>query len=190
MPTDEQLSAWCRRIKASDREAFAGVFEALHDRLAHYALKITGQKAAAQDVVQQAFTSLWDMRSSLEPEESLEALLFRIVRNRAYNYKRDQRTRATNHEALQRDVEPSQDTPAADMDAARLEENLQAWVSDLPERQREALILSRFEGLSHEEIGEVMQISPSTVNNHIVRALKKLRRKVRSHHPDLKRHES
>lgn len=185
MSTDEQLRTWCRRIKASDRDAFSNVFEVLHDRLARYALQITGQKAVAQDVVQQAFTALWDMRASLNPEESLEALLFRIVRNRAYNYKRDRQTRTSNHEALQRDLEPVRETPAADMEADRLEDNLREWVSDLPERQREALVLSRFEGLSHEEIGEVMGIAPPTVNNHIVRALKKLRRKVRSHHPDL-----
>lgn len=185
MPTDEQLRAWCRRIKESDRDAFTRVFEALHDRLARYALQITSQKAAAQDVVQRAFTTLWDMRASLNPEESLEALLFRLVRNRAYNYTRDRRTRASNHEALQRDLEPSRDAPAAEMDADRLSENLRAWITELPDRQREALALSRFEGLSHEEIGQVMEISPPTVNNHIVRALKTLRRKVRSHHPDL-----
>lgn len=185
MPTDEQLREWCRAIKASDREAFTKVFDALHDRLARYALQITGQKTTAQDVVQQAFTSLWDMRTSLTPEESLEALLFRIVRNRSYNYKRDRRTRASNHEILQRDTEPAEDDPAANMDADRLEDNLRRWISDLPDRQREALVLSRFEGLTHEEVAEVMDISPPTVNNHIVRALKKLRRKVRSRHPDL-----
>lgn len=185
MPSDELLRAWCRRIKASDREAFARVFEALHDRLARYAFQITNEKTVAQDVVQQAFTALWDMRSSLTPEESLEALLFRIVRNRAYNYKRDRRTRTSNHEVLQRNLEPARDTPAADLDADRLEEHLQTWIADLPERQREALALSRFEGLSHEEISQVMDISPPTVNNHIVRALKTLRSKVRSHHPDL-----
>jgi len=185
MPTDEQFRAWCRRIKDSDREAFASVFDALHDPLARYALQITGTKATAQDVVQHAFTTLWDMRTSLDPTESLEALLFRIVRNRAYNHERNRRTRATNHETLKRDTEPVREAPAADMDADRLEENLRDWIDDLPERQREALVLSRFEGLSHEEIATVMEISPPTVNNHIVRALKKLRRKVRSRHPDL-----
>lgn len=185
MPTDEQFRAWCRRIKTSDREAFARVFEVLHDRLARYALRITGQKSVAQDVVQQAFTALWDMRSSLNPDESLEALLFRIVRNRSYNYTRDRRTRNSTHDALQREVEPVRDTPATDMDADRLDDHLREWIDELPDRQREALSLSRFEGLNHEEIAQVMEISPPTVNNHIVRALKTLRRKVRSHHPDL-----
>jgi RNA polymerase sigma-70 factor (family 1) len=184
MPTDEQFQQWCRRIKASDRAAFEAVFDALHDPLARYALQITGREAAAQDIVQYVFTALWDMREDLDPEESLEALLFRIVRNRAYNTERNRRTRETKQEELQHDTEPVQPDAGAQMDAERLEADLRAWMEELPERQREALALSRFEGLSHESIAEVMDISPRTVNNHIVRALKKLRHWVRSHHAD------
>lgn len=184
MPTDEQFETWCRRIKASDQEAFRAVFDALHDRLARYALQITGRSAAAQDVVQYAFTTLWEMRTDLDPERSLEALLFRIVRNRAYNTERDRRTRATKKEALKHQTNPIQPSTGEQMDADRLEADLRAWMGKLPDRQREALALSRFEGLSHEAIAEVMEISPRTVNNHIVKALKKLRRWVRSHHAD------
>jgi RNA polymerase sigma-70 factor (ECF subfamily) len=184
MPTDEQFQRWCRRIKASDREAFAAVFDALHDPLARYALQITGRTAAAQDIVQYAFTSLWDMREDLDPKQSLEALLFRIVRNRAYNTERDRRTRKAKHDEMKHDNDPVQPDPGARMDADRLEADLRAWMEDLPDRQREALALSRFEGLSHEAIADVMDISPRTVNNHIVEAMKKLRRWVRTHHAE------
>ena len=184
MPTDEQFQTWCRRIRASDREAFRAVFEALHDPLSRYALQITGRTAAAQDVVQHAFAALWDMRADLDPDESLEALLFRIVRNRAYNAERDRRTRAEKHDDLRADTGPVTPDPGAQMDADRLAAALRAQIEALPERQREALALSRFEGLSHDAIAEVMDISPRTVNNHIVAALKKLRRWVRSHHAD------
>ena len=184
MPTDEQFETWCRRIKASDREAFRAVFEALHDPLARYALQITGRTAAAQDVVQHAFAALWDMRDDLDPDESLEALLFRIVRNRAYNAERDRRTRAEKHDDLRADTGPVTPDPGAQMDADRLAAALRAQIEALPERQREALALSRFEGLSHDAIAEVMDISPRTVNNHIVAALKTLRHWVRSHHAD------
>jgi RNA polymerase sigma-70 factor (ECF subfamily) len=184
MPTDEQFQRWCRRITASDREAFEAVFDALHDPLARYALQITGRTAAAQDIVQYAFTSLWNMRESLAPKESLEALLFRIVRNRAYNTERNRRTRESKHDQLKRDIAPVQPDPGAQLDADRLEADLRAWIEDLPDRQREALTLSRFENLSHEAIADVMDISPRTVNNHIVQALEKLRRRVRSHHAE------
>ncbi|MFB6272415.1 MAG: sigma factor-like helix-turn-helix DNA-binding protein, partial [Salinibacter sp.] len=48
-----------------------------------------------------------------------------------------------------------------------------------------ALVLSRFDGLSHEEVADVMDISPRTVNNHIVRALKHLRGRIRDYEPNL-----
>lgn len=190
MPTDEQFETWCRRIKDSDRDAFEALFHALHDPLARYALQITGRTDAAQDIVQYAFTELWDMRTSLNPEESLEALLFRIVRNRAYNKERDRRTRASKHDAIGREAEPVTPEPGAQLDADLLESNLRQWMKELPERQREALVLSRFEGLSHDAIARVMDISPRTVNNHIVRALKRLRRRVNAHHSGLLHHES
>jgi RNA polymerase sigma-70 factor (ECF subfamily) len=66
-----------------------------------------------------------------------------------------------------------------------LEKNIKAWVEDLPDRQREAFVLSRFNGLSHDEIAAVMGVSPRTVNNHIVRALKTLRDHVRALEPSL-----
>lgn len=184
MPTDEQLETWCRRIKASDQDAFRAVFEELHDPLSRYALQITGKTATAQDVVQYAFTTLWDRRRDLDPEESLEALLFRIVRNRAYNIQRNRRTRETKHDEIQQDTEPIRPNPGAEMDADRFETGLRTRIDELPERQREALMLSRFQDLTHDEIAGVMDISPRTVNNHIVNALKKLRRWIRTHHED------
>jgi len=73
-------------------------------------------------------------------------------------------------------VQPAAPTPPdAAAEGEWLEERLRTWIADLPTRQREALVLSRFEGLSHDQIAEVMDISPRTVNNHIVRALKRLR---------------
>lgn len=54
---------------------------------------------------------------------------------------------------------------------------LNRWISNLPNRQQEAFRLSRFDGLDHAEIAEVMDVSEKTVNNHIVAALSFLREK-------------
>ena len=71
------------------------------------------------------------------------------------------------------------------MDARDLEDRLHDWIADLPDRQREALELSRFRGLSHEDVAGIMDISPRTVNNHIVRALRSLRERIRTYEPSL-----
>lgn len=188
MSTEEQFKVWCRRLKVSDRSAFAAVFRALHDALFRYAHSLTGDGAAARDLVQEAFLELWRMRARLDPERSLEALLYRIVRNRAYNRRRNRRTRAARHTDMRRRNRAGQDGPPlpdAGLDARALEERLRAWIGELPARQRESLILSRYEGLSHAEIAAVMEVSPRTVNNHIVRALKTLRERLDAFEPDL-----
>ena len=54
------------------------------------------------------------------------------------------------------------------------------WISDLPPRRREAFQLSRYEGLSHEEIAQVMNLTSRTVSNHIMLALVYLRKRLRA----------
>ncbi len=188
MSREEQFEAWCRRLRASDRSAFAAVFRALHDALFRYAYFLIHDRTAAHDLVQEAFLELWRMRTRLDPDRSLEALLYRIMRNRAYNRQRNRRTRAARRADLRRESALDHEGPPlpdAALDARALEERLRAWIDELPARQRESLLLSRYEGMSHEEVAAVMGISPRTVNNHIVRALKTLRERLDAFEPDL-----
>ncbi len=179
------MRRWCRKIRDSDTTAFERLYRAQYAPLLRYAHSIVRTEAAAQDVVQQAFMEVWDMRSDLDPDRSLKALLYRIVRNRAYNQKRNEKNRRSKQEEIQRTMAPAQDDPQGALDAEKLESRLDAWIDDLPERQQEALCLSRFDNLSHDEIAAVMGISPRTVNNHIVRALQRLREHVRAYDPSL-----
>ncbi len=188
MPDSRPFEEWCRRLKASDRTAYGELFEEMYEPLFRYVRSITQSRGAAQDVTQDVFIRLWEARDSLSPDQSLEAYLYRIARNRAYNRERNQRTRAEKEETVreQTAAQPAPPTrPDAATDAERLEDRLWRWIGELTERQREALVLSRFDGLSHEEVAEVMDISPRTVNNHIVRALKHLRGRIRAYEPDL-----
>lgn len=188
MASDSSFEDWCRRLRQSDREAYAAVFEAMHASLFRYVRSITNDPSAARDVTQDVFVKLWESRRSLDPDQSLKAYLYRTARNRAYNHERNRRTRTDKEDDVRTDS-PAQPTPhtAPDeaVDARMLDKRLRRWIDDLPDRQREALSLSRFEGLSHEAIAEIMDISPRTVNNHIVRALKSLRQNVHAYEPGL-----
>ena len=191
MPNTDDLAEWCRRLRASDRAAYAAVFEALYEPLFRYVRSLTSERAAARDIAQDTFVRLWDARESLDPEQSLKAYLYRTARNLAYNHRRDQNTRTEKEDDIREDanVQPAAPNPPdVAAEGEWLEERLRTWIADLPERQREALVLSRFEGLSHDQIAEVMGISARTVNNHIVRALKRLRTRVNDYEPDLLSH--
>jgi RNA polymerase sigma-70 factor (ECF subfamily) len=179
---------WCRRLKASDRSAYAELFDEMYEPLFRYVRSITETPDAARDVTQDVFVRLWEVRDSLSPGQSLEAYLYRIARNRAYNHERNKRTRTEKEEDV-REETPAQPAPPTrpdtQADADRLEDRLWQWIGELTERQREALVLSRFDGLSHDEVADVMDISPRTVNNHIVRALRHLRGRIHDYEPNL-----
>lgn len=185
-PPVDLVRVWCRRLREGDRGALEAVFRALYEPLVGYAGRYVppGDRDAAADVVQDAFLRVWEGRERLDPDRSLKAFLYQTVRNLALNRSRDARTRATllaEHYAPP--VAPVEDPDEA-LDASRLRERLEEWIEALPARQREALRLSRFDGLDHGEIAEVMGCSPRTVNNHLVRALKTIRARAAELDPD------
>ena len=190
--SDEQLQVWCRRLARSDRDAYEAVFRSLHAALYRYAVRLTRDDAAAQDIVQDVFVSLWQMRARLDPSRSLEALLYRMARNQAYNRNRNRQSRSSKHESIhyERATDQALERPDEQFEGQALYDRLYRWIDQLPARQREALLLSRHEGLSHSEIGDVMDISPRTVNNHIVAALKYLREQLETSYQEVPLHRS
>ncbi|MEL6769623.1 MAG: sigma-70 family RNA polymerase sigma factor [Bacteroidota bacterium] len=177
-------------IRKADPRAFEAFFRATHGGLTRFADSLVRDSAVAADLVQEAYARLWERRADLDPTRSIKALVYRTVRNLAYNRARDRRTRAdllAEHTAgtpLATGVSAAP-LPDAEAEAKALDARLQAWIADLPDRQREALTLSRFDGLSHAEIADVMGVSPRTVNNHLVQALRTLRDRLHHFAPNL-----
>lgn len=171
-PTDKQIGKWVAQISESQREAFDQLFRALYPQLVRFSVRYTRNKAAASDLAQDAFVVLWKKRSELKQIDSPKAYLYRMVRNRSLNYIRDHSSKMTELEAME---EPSVEMMNDEEQEERQLDLLKGWIRELPDRRREAFELSRFEGLDHDEIAEVMDISSNTVNNHIVAALEYLK---------------
>lgn len=183
---NDDMSVLCSAIKASSERALEVVFRRLRQPLLRYAASIVRSAAAADDIVQDVFSDLWDMRRELDTSRSLEALLYRMCRNRAYTVRRNASTRERKHDEI-RITSNASLTPnmAAALDSTELDGRLRVWIDELPERQREALLLCRLQDLSHREVADVMGVSPRTVNNHIIRALDTLKARIRTLEPNL-----
>jgi RNA polymerase sigma-70 factor (ECF subfamily) len=177
----DAFADWTQRLRASDAGALNELMEAMHPVLLGYATRIAGERDAAYDILQEAFIKLWRVRSTLDPERSLKALIYRIVYTLALNDQRMKRRETMAHTTLQTEAETRVATPDEELDAGRLGERMSAWIGELPPRRQEAFRLSRFEGLSHEEIAEVMDLAPQTVTKHIMLALQFLRDRFRSY---------
>lgn len=184
MASDDRTDL-ARRIRDSDAAAFETFFRKLHAPLVRYAEGLVGDGALASDLTQDAFVRIWEGRGRIDPGQSLEAFAYRTVRNLCLNRIRDRKNR---EELLATGYEPPSGAPRDPEDLlgeARLAASLERWIDALPERQREALRLSRFHGLTHDEVAEAMGVSARTVNNHLVRALRAIRDRVRAYEPSL-----
>lgn len=178
---NDSFSAWSHRLRASDATACTELFRALHAPLIYYAQQLLGHEQAACDVVQDAFIKLWEHRKTLDPERSLKAYLYTIVRNTAFHHmntvRREQRYRSD--EALPETAAAS--TLDETLVAEELQTKIRGWINELPPRRQEAFRLSRVNGLSHEEIATVMGLAPRTVTHHIMLALQHLRARLATH---------
>lgn len=181
-PTAENLAALTLRVRAGDEQAFRALFDALYDPLLRFAFSTVRDASLAEDLVQEAFVRLWDLRESLDPSLPVRAYLYRAVRNLALNSRRNAGTRQRLLEetvVTETAAVPRASTRPDDaVVGAELATRLAAMIDDLPPRQREAIRLSRMEGLSHEEVAAAMGCAARTVNNHLVAALATLRQRL------------
>ena len=170
--TDSEFRSWSEAISSNDRDAFSDFFRSTYDRYLRYACRFVSNRNEAADIVQDAFVSIWTRRSDIDTDKSLKSYMYTIVRNLCLNFIRDHQSRTADlNEAGVLTIHQETEID----DPVDLESMLTELLEELPERQREAFELSRFDGLSHEEIAVVMDVSPRTVNNHLVAALKTLR---------------
>lgn len=171
--SEQQFSEWAARLSRSDEKALDELFDKTFEIYVKFAWRFTKDKSSAVDIVQNSFIKLWQIRADLDPSQSLKTYIYRMVKNNALNYLRDNRQHSLQVDELQLAdpdagiPEPSEEHPLA--------EHLKEWVEDLPKRQQQVFELSRYEGLTHEEIANVLQIAPRTVNNHTVAALNTLK---------------
>ncbi len=177
---DERFAEWSRRIRKSDVSAFRALYETMNGDLLRFAWRYTLDQETARDVVQDVFTKVWQVRETLDDSRSLRAFLYTMVRNRALNERRTGR-----EEERAATVSPEWEPEGGidleeETELEMLETRVRSWIDQLPDRRREAFVLSRYHGMTHEEIAALMGLTPRTVNTHIVLALKDLRSKLES----------
>jgi RNA polymerase sigma-70 factor (ECF subfamily) len=165
---------WLRQLAAGERAALDYLFRRYYTELCRAAYRILLDAAAAEDVVQEVFVTLWRQRTRTPQIEQPGPYLRRAVRNRALNYRRDHGLRALDLDQAPEPMTPPDET-GRPLDQADLDRLVERAVAALPERSRLVFVLSRYEDLSQKEIAAQMGISVKTVENQMTRALRLLR---------------
>jgi RNA polymerase sigma-70 factor (ECF subfamily) len=172
--TDDDI---VRSISAHSPEGI----EALYDRyggLAHtVALRILGDRGAAEDVVQEAFLSVWRRGSTYQQGRgSLRSWICTIVRNRAIDRLRGDRHRTRLDTSMEgQSIEPAISDPWAAVALELSGEEVRKALADLPAEQRQTIELAYYGGYSQSEIATAMEVPLGTVKGRVRIALDKLR---------------
>lgn len=178
---DQRLRLLLQRISDRDTAALEELYRLTASRLLGVAIRVTGNREHAEDVLQDVFVSLWntagDYRAALSPPMAWMGL---IVRSRAIDFLR--RRAAERHLASQSD--DSGEFERIDLDAADPFDvtmaSEQAWalrqcLQHIDPKPREVLVLAYFRDLSHRELAERLAMPVGTVKTWIRRSLEQLR---------------
>jgi RNA polymerase sigma-70 factor, ECF subfamily len=176
-----------KRVADGDDEAFRLLFER-HHRLAWSVIyRHIGVQSAAEDLVQEAFLRVYRAAPKYEPTAKFSTWLYTVVTNLCLNYKRDKardRLRLVGGRADGEDGNPLEQLAQAEepdhdsLDAEERTRMVQEAIAELPENQRIALILSRYEDKSYEEVAEIMNTTVAAVKSLTSRARATLKEKL------------
>jgi len=175
-PDEQQLIS---RAQAGDLPAFNRLVETYQDQVFAVAMRLARNRAAAEDLAQDAFISAFRNIRSYRGG-SFKAWLVRIVTNATYDYFRSRERRKT--ESIEanvvtfeiRLVSPAE-SPESAAERAELGSHISSGLDSLPADQKLAVVLVDVQGFSYEEAAETMQVSIGTVKSRVARGRGKLR---------------
>ncbi len=169
------------RIGAGDHQAFRELVERHQNAVIGTVAKMLGSPTDAEDIAQQVFLRIWRNAKRYRPEAKFTTYLFTITRNLVFNEtrRRSRKKEVSSDEREENSNHLIEDSPDRQPDSELLQSELQAAVdaaiASLPEAQRTAVVLRRYEQLPYEDIASVLGLSVSAVKSLLFRARTTLR---------------
>lgn len=185
-PGDDALLA---RFAAGDPAAAQALTARLLPRVLAVASRVLGDRAEAEDAAQEAMLRLWRVAPDWQPGRALVSTwLYRVTLNLCIDIRRRRPGGTVGLDAV---PDPADDAPDAPdrMQAGARRDALQAALMQLPDRQRQAVVLRHLEELSNPEIGEIMDISVEAVESLTARGKRALARALAGRREELGYHD-
>ncbi len=172
--SDRELVAACQR---GESEAFRTLFETYKDKVFSIAYRFSGDRSAALDIAQDAFLKLFSRIGDFRGDSSFETWVYRVVVNSCMDSRRRSRRLLPLADAFLERLADSRDC-LADLMRSEMDASVRAAVDHLPPDLRIVVVLRYTEGLSYDEIAQVLACPPGTVASRLNRAHKLLERRL------------
>ena len=177
------------RVAAGDEAGFNYLVEKHHRAMIHFLFRMVRNQAVAEELAQEVFLRVYRSRESYRAEAKFTTWLYRIATNLAVNHARDTKhERAAQNVYLDQPDEETGSTPDVADDEPTVEQNLlrdermsaiRRHVMALPERQRMAVLMHKYQGMDYRQIGDVLKLSESATKSLLFRAYQTLRDKLK-----------
>jgi RNA polymerase sigma-70 factor (ECF subfamily) len=161
-----------------DEDAFRALFEAHKDKVYSIALRYAGDSAAAMDIAQDTFLKLMDRIGQFRGESSFDSWLYRLVVNSCMDYRRKQQRLLPVIQEFFDSFRSVEESALQSLLRDEMEQQVQDVVAKLAPEHRIIIVLRYTEGLSYEEIAEILNCSRGTVASRLNRAHKILERRL------------
>jgi RNA polymerase sigma-70 factor (ECF subfamily) len=176
-----------RLIARGDTVAFEKLIERHQSLVVGTVARMLGSNSDVEDIAQQVFIRVWKSASRYVPRAKFTTWLLKITRNLVFNELRRAKRRA--HAPLQTEAnveemqlkDESNPSPDASLLERELQEAIEKAIGELPETQRMALVLRRYEEFSYEQIADVLNLSVPAVKSVLFRARTELRVRLSSY---------
>ncbi|HWY39211.1 MAG TPA: sigma-70 family RNA polymerase sigma factor [Chthoniobacterales bacterium] len=174
-------------VAGGDTTAFEALIERHQALVAGTVARMLGSNSDVEDITQQVFIRVWRSAGRYVARAKFTTWLLKITRNLVFNEMR--RTKRHPHVPVQIDPEAEElplkdetsETPDATLLQAELQRAIESAITQLPETQRMALVLRRYEDLSYEEIADILELSLPAVKSLLFRARTELRERLKGY---------
>ena len=183
MTSQEEHAKLVKGIRENDKKSLEKLFMSLYVRLRNYANTLTNSPDDSEDIVQEVFLKVWNKRSELDENGSIQTYLFVCTRNSCLNWLKHRKTEDAYARIMAIVYEDSEGivTPYESLIADDIEKDFRQVLDELPVQCRRVFELNRFEGLKYHEIAAHLNISIKTVETQMSRALVKMRFQLKKH---------
>ena len=164
---------------------FEVLFNAWYSKLCSYANGFLKDLDASEEIVQEVMLKIWINRETLEITSSIQSYMFRAVRNGCLNLLKHVSIREEYKSYKEREDSTLQRSHEDEMMVNELEKKIRDAIDALPMERRRVFIMSRYDGMTYNEIAGKLGISVKTVENQMGKALKFLREELAEYLPFL-----
>ncbi|MDE1160580.1 MAG: sigma-70 family RNA polymerase sigma factor [Acidobacteriaceae bacterium] len=176
-------------LKTGNLQAFDVLLAKYRRQIVHFMFRMVHNQAIAEELAQEVFLRVYRSRETYRAEARFSTWLYRIATNLGVNHARDTRYERSAQTVYLDDPDPetgtkpdvADSTPNVESEILQ-DERMQAirnHVLALPERQRTAVLMHKYEGLDYKQIGEVLKLSESATKSLLFRAYQTLREKLK-----------